>query len=144
VCKIQSTKIEKATKKGRSEQSQSSDEKWHKDDSFMGILRRNGNPTPDSPGTQLFWRKNTSFDEVQKVSLRDNGHVVAGKWKLLGSIGGIIGIATLYLFLLGAITISQPKQVDSRAQETEKRLREKRELGFEFKGIRQQKYGLAR
>jgi hypothetical protein len=37
---------------------------------------------PDSPGTQLFWRKNTSFDEVQKVSLGDNEHVVADKWKL--------------------------------------------------------------
>jgi hypothetical protein len=144
VCKIQSIKIEKAAEKGRSEQGQSSNEKWHEDDSYMGILHRNGSPTPDSPGTQLFWWKNTSFDEVQKVSLGDNEHVVAGKWKLLGSIGGIIGMATLYLFLLGAITISQAKRVDSRAQETEKRLREKRELGFEFKGIRQQKYGLAR
>jgi hypothetical protein len=48
----------------------------------VGILYRNGNPAPDLPGTQLFWQKNTSFDEVQKVSLEDNRHVVAGKWKL--------------------------------------------------------------
>jgi hypothetical protein len=48
----------------------------------VGILCRNGNPTPDSPRTQLFWRKNTSFDEVQKVSHGNNRHVVTGEWKL--------------------------------------------------------------
>ena len=52
----------------------------------MDILYRNGNPTPDSPGTQLFWRKNTSFDKVQKVSLRNNRHVVTGEWKLVVGI----------------------------------------------------------
>jgi hypothetical protein len=45
------------------------------------VLCPNGNPTSDSPGTQIFWWKNTSFDEVQKVSLENNRHVVAGKWK---------------------------------------------------------------
>jgi hypothetical protein len=58
------------------------DEKWHEDNSFMGVLCRNGNPAPDSLGTQLFWQKHTSFDEVQKVSLRNNRHVVTDKWKL--------------------------------------------------------------
>jgi hypothetical protein len=52
-----------------------------------------------------------------------------GSW-LLGSIGRIIGTATLCLFLLGAIAISQAKRAGSRAQETEKRQRKKRELGF--------------
>jgi hypothetical protein len=37
---------------------------------------------PDSPGTQLFWRKNIDFDEAQKVSLGNNKHVVADEWKL--------------------------------------------------------------
>ena len=48
----------------------------------MGVLCQNGNPTPDSPGTQLLRRQNTSFDEVQEIRLEDNGHVVASKWKL--------------------------------------------------------------
>jgi hypothetical protein len=52
-----------------------------------------------------------------------------GSW-LLGSIGGIIRTSTLYLFLLRAIAISQAKRVDSRAQETKKQQRKKRELGF--------------
>jgi hypothetical protein len=82
VCEIQSIKIEKATEKGRGWQGQTSDEKGHKDDSFVGVLCRNGNPVPDSPGTQLLWRKNTNFDEVQEVRLGDNRDVVAGKWKL--------------------------------------------------------------
>jgi hypothetical protein len=58
------------------------DEKWHEDNNFVGILCWNGNPMPDSPGTQLFWWKNTSFDEVQKFSFGNNIHVVTGEWNL--------------------------------------------------------------
>jgi hypothetical protein len=58
------------------------DEKGLEDNNFVGVLCRNGKPALDFPGTQLLWRKNTSFDEVQKVSLGDNEHVVADKWKL--------------------------------------------------------------
>ena len=82
MCKIQSIKIEEAAEKGRSWQGQSSDEKRHEDDIFMGVLCWDRNPTPDLPGTQLLWRKNSSFNEVQEVRLRENGHVVARKWKL--------------------------------------------------------------
>jgi hypothetical protein len=56
-----------------------------------------------------------------------------GSW-ILGSIGGIIGTSTPYIFLLGAITISQAKRAGSRAQEIEKRRRKKRELGFGTRG----------
>jgi hypothetical protein len=52
----------------------------------VGVLYRNGNPAPVSLGAQLFWWKNTSFSEVQKVSLRNNRHVVTGKWKLVVGI----------------------------------------------------------
>jgi hypothetical protein len=52
----------------------------------VGVLCQNGNPVPDSPGTQHFWRKNTSFDKVQKVSLRNNRHVVTSEWKLFVGI----------------------------------------------------------
>jgi hypothetical protein len=47
-----------------------------------------------------------------------------GSW-VLESIDEIIGTTTLCLFLLGALTISPAKWVDSRAQETEKRQRKK-------------------
>jgi hypothetical protein len=40
-------------------------------------------------------------------------------------MGGMIGAATLCLFLLGAIAISQVKWASSRVQETEKRWRKK-------------------
>jgi hypothetical protein len=49
-------------------------------------------------------------------------------------MGGIIGIKTLCLFLLEAIAISQAKRAGSRAQETEKWQRKKRELGFGTQG----------
>jgi hypothetical protein len=86
--KSQSVKIEEATKKGRGWQGQSSDEKWHEDDSIVGDLCSNGNPTPDSPRTQLLWWKNISFNEVQEVRLRDNKYVVVGKRKLAIRIDG--------------------------------------------------------
>jgi hypothetical protein len=82
VGKIQRIKVEKAAEERRGWQGQSPDEERHEDNSFMGILCRNGNPTLDSPGTQLFWQKNTSFDEVQKVNFRNDRHVVTGEWKL--------------------------------------------------------------
>jgi hypothetical protein len=82
MCKIQSIKIEEAAEKGRSWQGQSSDEKRHEDDNFVGVLCWNSNPAPDSPRTWFLWRKNTSFDKVQDVRLGDNRHVVASKWKL--------------------------------------------------------------
>jgi hypothetical protein len=47
-----------------------------------------------------------------------------GSW-LLGSMGGMIGIAVLCLFHLGAITISRAEWADSRIQKTEKRRRRK-------------------
>jgi hypothetical protein len=40
-------------------------------------------------------------------------------------MGGIIGIVALYLFLLGAITISRAKWAGSRTQKTEKRWRKR-------------------
>jgi hypothetical protein len=52
----------------------------------MGILYRNCNSTLDSPGAQFFWRKNTNFDEVLKVSFRNNRHVVTGEWELVVGI----------------------------------------------------------
>jgi hypothetical protein len=45
-----------------------------------------------------------------------------GSW-LLGSIGGMIRIATICLFLLGAIMVSQMMWVDSGTQEMGKRKR---------------------
>jgi hypothetical protein len=64
VCKIQIIKIKEAMEKGRSWQGKPSDEKRHEDDNFMSVLCQNGNPTPDSPGTQLLRWQNAGFDKV--------------------------------------------------------------------------------
>jgi hypothetical protein len=53
---------------------------------------------------------------------------------LLGSIGGMIGIAALYFLLLGAIMISQTMQTDSETQEIGKWRRKKQEIGFITQG----------
>jgi hypothetical protein len=60
------------------------------------------------------------------VSLRNNRHVVTGEWKLaVGIDWRDIGIATLFLFLLGTIVVSQTMQVDLGTQEMGKRRRKK-------------------
>jgi hypothetical protein len=43
---------------------------------------------------------------MEKVRFRNDRHVITSEWKLLlGSMGGMIGTATLCLFRLGAIAI---------------------------------------
>jgi hypothetical protein len=56
-----------------------------------------------------------------------------GSW-LLGSIGGMIGIAALCFLLLGTIVISRTMRADLGAQEVGKRQRKKQELGFRTQG----------
>jgi hypothetical protein len=52
--------------------------------------------------------------------------VVTGEWKLaVGIDWRDIGIATLFLFLLGTIVVSQTMQVDLGTQEMGKRRRKK-------------------
>jgi hypothetical protein len=82
MCKIQIVKIKEATEKWRNRQGKPSDEERHKDDGFASVLCRNGHPTPDSPRTQLPLRQNPSLHKMQEIRLRNNGHMVADKWKL--------------------------------------------------------------
>jgi hypothetical protein len=99
----------------------------------MGVLCQNDNPVLDSPGTQLFWWKNTSFDEVQKVSLGDNKHVVADKWKLAVRIDwwDNQNNNTLSLPFGGHRNLSgQAGELRSSG----KRRKKKRELGFGIQG----------
>jgi hypothetical protein len=54
--KVQRVKIEKTTKKGRNWQGQSPDEKRHKNNRLVGILRRDNNSPPNSLGTLFLGR----------------------------------------------------------------------------------------
>jgi hypothetical protein len=88
MCKIQNIEIKEATEKYRNGQGKPSDEERHKDNGFVGVLCRNGHPTPDLLRTQLFLRQNPSFHKIQEIRLRNDKHVVTGKWKLAIGING--------------------------------------------------------
>jgi hypothetical protein len=57
VCQIQIIEIKETAEKRRDGKSKSADEKWHVDNRFMGVLRRNSDPTPDPPRTEFFCGK---------------------------------------------------------------------------------------
>jgi hypothetical protein len=82
MCKIQIIEIKEVSEKWRNGQGKPSDEERHKDDSFVGVLCQNGHPEPDLARTQLFRRQNPSFHKMQEIRLRNDRHVVTGKWKL--------------------------------------------------------------
>jgi hypothetical protein len=74
-----------------------------------------------------FYQEHNSFSGRTPVSARcrrsaseiiDMWLQANGSW-LLGSIGGMIGTATLCLFLLGAIMVSQVMWADSRLRKQE-------------------------
>jgi hypothetical protein len=108
MCEIQIVKIKEAAEKGRRWQGKPSDEERHEDDSFVSVLCQNGNPMPDSPGTQLLRRQNPGFDKLQKIGLRNNGHMVAEKWNLAIRIDGRNdwSSSTLSLPLVGHRSVS--------------------------------------
>jgi hypothetical protein len=88
MCKIQIVEIKEAAEKWRNRQGKPSDEERHKDNGFVGVFCRDGHPTPDSPRTQLFRWQNPSLCKMQEIGLRNDRHVVTGKWKLAVGING--------------------------------------------------------
>jgi hypothetical protein len=135
VGKIQRINIEKAAEERRSWQGQSLDEKWHEDNSFVGVPYRNGNPAPDSARTQLFWRKNTSFDEVQNVSLGNNRRMVVGQWKLADGIDWRDDWNSNTLSLpLGSHRGLSSEAGGLKNSGNRKAVEKKRELGFGIQG----------
>jgi hypothetical protein len=88
VCEIQIIKIKEVAEKGRSWQGEPSDEERHENNSFVSVRCWNGDPMPDSPGTQLLRWQNPGFDKVQEIGLKNNRHMVTDKWKLAIRIDG--------------------------------------------------------
>jgi hypothetical protein len=88
VCQIQIVEIKETAEKRIDGNSKSADEKCHVDNGFMGVLCRNSDPTPDPPRTEFFWRQNPSLNKVEKIRLRDNGHMITSEWKLAVGIDG--------------------------------------------------------
>jgi hypothetical protein len=114
VCQIQIIKIEETAEKRRDGKSESADEKWHVDNGFIGVLRRDSDPTPDLPRTELFWLQNPSLNEMEKIRFRDNGHMITSERKLAVGIDGRDDRSNDALPLpLGAIAISRAEQVSS-------------------------------
>ncbi len=60
----------------RNGKSKAADKKRNINDRFVGVFCRNSNPTADPPGTELLRRKNPDGNEMKKVRVGDNRHMV--------------------------------------------------------------------
>lgn len=56
----------------------------------MGILRRDSNPFPNPPGTQLFvgGGENTHLDKAHQIRFQNKRGIVSTKWKLVIRVNG--------------------------------------------------------
>jgi hypothetical protein len=64
---VQIVKIKETAQEGSNEKSKAMDEKRDIDNGLVGVFYRNSNPTTNPPRTELFWRKNSNFNEVEKI-----------------------------------------------------------------------------
>jgi hypothetical protein len=88
VGQIQAIEIKETTKERRNGKSKSADKKRNVNDGFVGVFRRNSDPTADPPRTELLWRKNSDRNEMKKVKFRDNRHMVTCERQLTVGING--------------------------------------------------------
>jgi hypothetical protein len=80
--------IKETAKERRNRKSKAADEERNIDNGLVGVLRRDSDPTADLPRTKFLQRKNSDGDEVKKVRLRNNRHVVTCERQLAVGIEG--------------------------------------------------------
>jgi hypothetical protein len=80
--------IKETAEERRNRKSKAADEKRNIDNRLVGVLRRDSDPTTDPPRTKFLRRKNSDGDEVKKVGLRNNIHVVTCERQLAVGIEG--------------------------------------------------------
>jgi hypothetical protein len=85
---IQVIEIKETVEKGRNRKSKAAEEEWNVDNELMSVFCWNSDPTVDSPGTELFQRKNFDGHEMEKVRLRNNRHMVTCERQLAVGIDG--------------------------------------------------------
>jgi hypothetical protein len=114
---IQIVKVKETVKERRNWKSKAAEKKRNVNDRLVSILRRNSNPMTNPPGTKLLRRKNSNIDEVEKIWLGNNRHVITYERQLAVRIDGrnnsSDGILTLplgrHLNLVGELSGSEIK-----------------------------------
>lgn len=66
---IEGIEVEETTKKGRNRETLPLGQEGNKSDHFMGVLYRDGDPSPDLPRAQLFGRENIDLDKMKEIRL---------------------------------------------------------------------------
>jgi hypothetical protein len=80
--------IKETAEERRNRKSKAMDEKRNIDNGLVGVLCRDSDPTADPLRTKFLRRKNSDGDEVKKVRLRNNRHVVTCERQLAVGIEG--------------------------------------------------------
>jgi hypothetical protein len=117
---IQMIEIKETTEERRNRKSKAADEKRNIDNILVGVLRRDSDPTADPPRTKFLQRKNSDGDEVKKVGLRNNRHVVTCEKQLAVGIEGRNGHGrrTLILPLGRHLNLAARAGQEARSQES--------------------------
>jgi hypothetical protein len=85
---IQAIEIKETAEERRNRKSKAAGEKGNIDNGLVGVLHRDSDPTEDPPRTKFLRRKNSDGDEVKKVGLKNNRHVVTCERQLAIGIEG--------------------------------------------------------
>jgi hypothetical protein len=73
---IKAIEIKETAKKGRNRKSETAEKKRNINHGFVGVLYWNSDPVANSPRTELLRRKDPDGQEVEKIRLRNNRHMV--------------------------------------------------------------------
>jgi hypothetical protein len=120
---IQMVKIKEAVKERRNRKSKATDKKRNVNNGLVSILCRDSNSTTDPPRAKLLWRKNSDRDEMEKVRLGNNRHMITCERQLAVGVDGRNncsgGILTLplgrHLNLVGELSGSEIKGKQRRS-----------------------------
>jgi hypothetical protein len=76
MCQINVVEIKEAAKKRRDRKTEVAEKKRSVNYRLVGILCWDSSPVANPPRTEFPWRKNPDGDEAEKLSFRNNGHMV--------------------------------------------------------------------
>jgi hypothetical protein len=64
---VQIVKNKETAEERRNGESKAADKKRNIDDELVGIFCRNSNPTANPPRAELFWRKKSNINKMEKI-----------------------------------------------------------------------------
>jgi hypothetical protein len=133
--------IKETAEERRNRKSKVADEKRNINNGFVGVLRRDIDPTTDPPRTKLLRRKNSDGDKMKKAGLRNNRHVITCERQLAVGINERNGRGRGILTLLLGHHLNLAGELSGSKITMKQRRSGSRKVGL---GLRMQRHATAR